>query len=274
MAARLAAATIGGEPAFALVKGASGGYRPALREALRRERMPAAYVAFIDQPTAPEAKPSVRGAHFIVLVAERVLRQESDPRLGDVSSPGAFALLEAARRQLDDWGPAAGLRLVNLHQKFIEADDRSAVYELLYRVWPIIDEGLRFAGEAVAGGDSRMSLEVGPIEFDYTPFRFPGLLGSYRRLSGVKPRAIIWRGRIRAANHAAVNTIEAGIEAAVLAHAAGDVTAAASGRSFRNCLLDRYERQGPRRLDDDERTVCQDAELLFNQLNPTAAGDD
>jgi hypothetical protein len=274
MAARLATATIGGQLAFATAKGVSGGYRPVLREALRRERMPAAYVAFIDEPTAPETKPPVRGAHFIVLVAERVLRQESDPRHGDVGSPGTFALLEAARRRLDDYAPVPGLRLVNLHQKFVDADDRSAVYELLYRVWPVIDEGLRFAGDALAGDDSRMSLEVGPIEFDTGKFRFPGLNGSYERPLGVKPREITWRGRIRAASHAAVNTIEAGIEKAVLAHAVGDVAAAASGRLFRNCLLNCYERQGPRRLDDDEQMVCQDAELLFLQQNPTPGRDD
>jgi len=272
MAARLATATIGGQPAFATAKGVSGGYRPLLREALRRERMPAAYVAFIDEPTAPETKPPVRGAHFVVLVAERVLRQESDPRHGDVGSPGAFALLEAARSRLDDYEPAAGLRLVNLHQKFVDADDRSAVYELLYRVWPIIDERLLFDRQPIAGSDSRMSLEVGPIEFETDGFHAASPDGMSEPRLGVKPRQIFWRGRIRAASHAAVNTIEVDIERAVLTQATGEISAPSSGRAFRECVLQRYERQGPRRLDDDLRTVCQDAELSFSQPDPSKLG--
>jgi hypothetical protein len=138
MMVRLASATIADQPAFATVKGASGGYRPLLRDALRRERLPAAYIAFIEEPTSPETKPAVRGPHFAVLVADRVLRQGSDPRNGDVTSLGTFILLEVVRKCLDDFEPAEGLRLVNLHQKFLDADDRFAVYEILYRVWPVV----------------------------------------------------------------------------------------------------------------------------------------
>ena len=99
--------------------------------------MPAAYVAFTDEPTAPEVKAAVRGSRFVVLVADRALRVESDPRHGDVNSLGAFTSLEQARLELDGYEPVGGLRLLNLHQKFVEADDRVAVYELLYRVWPV-----------------------------------------------------------------------------------------------------------------------------------------
>ncbi len=136
---RLAAATISGSPVFDTVRGVSGGYRAVIRDAMRRERMPAAYVAFIEEPTAPEVKPSVRGAKFVVLIAERALRLESDPRHGDADTLGAFTLLDETREELDDYQLTANLQLINLHQKFVEADDRVAVYELLYRVWPIPD---------------------------------------------------------------------------------------------------------------------------------------
>ncbi|MBN2560662.1 MAG: DUF1834 family protein [Phycisphaerae bacterium] len=269
---RLESAEVSGSPVFQTVQGISGGYRPALRGAIRRERMPAAYVAFMDQPMAPEVKPAVRGVRFVVSVADRVLRVESDPRHGDVSSLGTFTLLEKSREQLDDYEPSAGLRLVNLHQKFVEADDRVAVYELLYRVWPVVEEALLFGGTAIAGSDSRMALEVGAIELEETEFRFSGLNGVYRHVRGVQPRTITWCGRIRGQNDAAVNGIEADIEEAVLLQTVGDITSGSS-RTFCDCVLKRYMRQGARRLDDDGATVCQDAELEFLQLNP-ALGED
>jgi phage gp37-like protein len=267
LVSRLAAATLSGSPLFQTVRGVSGGYRPAVRDALRRERMPAAYVAFVDEPTAPEVKPGVRGGRFVVLVAERALRVESDPRHGDTSSLGTFTLLEQTRQELDDYEPITDLRLLNLHQKFVEADDRVAVYELMYRVWPVVEDGLLFAGVAVAGNDSRMSLEVGPLELEEVAFRFPGLTGEYRQMMGLQARSIVWTGRIRGSDDAAVNAIEANIEAMVLSQAVGVITADSS-RTFSGCVLDRYVPHGPRRLDIDGQMVCQDAELCFLQLNP------
>jgi len=267
LVSRLVAAELGGSPLFQTVRGISGGYRPSVREALRRERMPAACIAFIDEPTAPEVKASVRGARFVVLVAERVLRVESDPRHGDAMSLGAFTLLAQVRQELDDYEPLTDLRVVNLHQKFIEADDRVAVYQLLYRIWPVFEEALLFGGDAIAGSDSRMSLEVGSIEMEEVDFRFPGINGGYRRAAGVMPREIVWRGRIRGQHDAAVNAIEADIEAAIMAQTVDDITSGSS-RTFTGCMVERYVQVGPRRLDGDGQTVCQDAELRFSQLNP------
>ncbi len=139
---RLQAATVSGSPVFEVVRGVSGGYRGAIRDALRRERMPAAYVAFTEEPKAPEVRAAVRGAKFVVLVADQTLRAESDPRHGDVSTVGTFTLLDEAAEQLDDYEPSTGLRLVDVHRRFVEADDRLAVYELLYRVWPVVDPAL------------------------------------------------------------------------------------------------------------------------------------
>ncbi len=265
---RLEAAMVSGSPAFEVVRGASGGYRPVIRDALRRERMPAAYVAFTEDPRAPEVKVAVRGAKFVVLLADRALRVESDPRHGDVSTTGTFTLLDEAREQLDDYEPSAGLRLVNIHQRFIEADDRVAVYELLYRVWPVIEEDLLFAGSAIAGSASRLSLEVGSIELEQEEFRFSGLSGTYMHRLGVRPRAVIWRGRIRGQDDAAVNSIEANIEQIVLLQTTGNITTGSS-RQFDGCVLERYVRNGPRRIDNDGMMVCQDAELVFSQLNPS-----
>jgi len=134
----VAGAEHSGSPVFKSVRGVSGGYRPHLRDAIRREAMPAAFVAFIEEPTAPEVAPSRRGPHFVVMIAARNLRASSDPRGDDVDSIGAFTALEAARGELDDLEIETGIVLRNLSVRFLDADDRIAVYELRYRVWPVV----------------------------------------------------------------------------------------------------------------------------------------
>jgi len=263
---RLATATIGGAPAFATIEGASGGPRPALRAALRRERMPAAYVAFIEEPEAPETRDVARGARFAVLVADRSLRLPSDPRLGDDDAPGAFALMAAARAQLDDWSPSSGIRLVPIHEKFVDADDRVAIYEILYRVWPIAEEVAEaptFGGSAIAGATSEMHVEVG--DFRIITIVTKTADGGVDQSFEVAARPIVWRGTLRAASHAALSSIEAAIETSIADLDEGTV-ADGNGRTFDGCAIERYERDGARRVDGT--TVIQPAAIHFNQLNP------
>ena len=264
LVARLEDAVYGGGAAFATVRGVSGGDRGALRAALRRERMPAAYVAWLSERSAAEGGAARRGSEFAVLLAERVLRLGSDPRHGDGSSIGVFALLEVARGCLDDQEPLPGLRLTWRHARFVEADDRVAVYELGYRAAVVDDQRLTFAGESLAGGASRMTLAAGPLELEDAE----GERGS----PSARPRRIYWRGRLRAASQAALNAVEAGIETAVLEQARGDIVVAGV-RVYGDCVLTRYTPSGGRRLEDDGRTVSQEAELLFLQPDPTPARD-
>ena len=264
---RLSQAMIGGSPAFETVRGFSGGNRAALREALRRERMPAAYVGFTDEPTAPEVRDQVRGAKFVVLVAARVLRLESDPRNGDANSIGAFQLLEASRTQLDDYAPSTGLQLVSVQEKFIDADNRVAIYELLYRVWPIVlpIAALLFDGSTIAGSDSVMTLDVGPFELEQSQFSFVGGGGVFQQALNVRPRTLVWRGEMRAQDNTSLNTIEAGIESRIVGQVPGNVTDGGS-RVFTDCVLDRYVPDEGRR--SEVGMIVQDAELHFLQLNP------
>ena len=134
---RLADDTIGGSATFAIVRGASGGNRPALRTSLSRELTPAAYVAFVEEPTAPEVDFVRYGPIFHVFVAARMLRAGSDPRNGDTDEHGAFTLIDRVKQRLDGWQPTADVWFYNLSIKFVDADDRLAIYELLYRVWPV-----------------------------------------------------------------------------------------------------------------------------------------
>jgi len=253
---RLTQVTIGSEPAFEVVRSVSGGWRPAIRDALRRERMPAAYVAFIEESTAPEIRAQVRGAKFSILVAERTLRSQMDPRHTFPQSTGAYELLAAARSVLDDYTPVGWLLLQLLRVKYVDGDDRVVVYELLYRLWPVVfeDPVLLFGGQAIAGSASRMTLDVKTIEVDTVDFSFPGIAGVHRHALGV--------------NDAAMNAIEANIETEIVKQAAGEITDS-HARSFKQCVFDQYARTGER-LEEDGMIV-QEAELHFLQLQPMAS---
>jgi hypothetical protein len=133
---RLATATLGGGPLFAVVRGFTGGDRPALHEALRRERMPAAYAAFTGELTSQSAALEARGPNFSVFVAARALRTTSNPRHGDAGNTGAFVLIDQVGALLDGYEPLPGTRFEKLGIKFIEADERTAIYRLSYRVEP------------------------------------------------------------------------------------------------------------------------------------------
>jgi hypothetical protein len=135
---RLATATISGSPVFKVIRGFSGGWRPVLREHLYRELMPAAYVSFLDELTAPETHPYKQGPVFAVLIATRLLRPGQDPRLGGGGEVGALTAIDKAKDVLDNYTPTFDKRITNIRIRFVDGDDRVAAYELLYRVWPIL----------------------------------------------------------------------------------------------------------------------------------------
>ena len=137
MVSRLATATISGAPAFATVRGFSGGNRPTLREAIRRERMPAAYVAFTEELTAPDTLDVRRGARFSIIVAAEMLRAGASARHGSTGARGAFELMDVVRARLNLYEPGGDTQLQGVIERFVDADDRVAIYELDYRAWPI-----------------------------------------------------------------------------------------------------------------------------------------
>ncbi|HPF37338.1 MAG TPA: DUF1834 family protein [Phycisphaerae bacterium] len=261
---RLSTATIAGQPAFATLAGAGGGNRPANRATIRRLRMPAALVSFVEAPLAPETRSEIRGARFSVLVADQSLRAASDPRQGDTTTSGVFALIDVARQKLDDFGVASGVRLVVVESRFIDADERVGIYELLYRAWPI-DEVIpttpQFNGNEIAGTHSDLRVEIGafrvvPVDPEATPLTYTNT-----------PRPIIWRGEIRASTHAQLTSLETNIESLIAARTIGTVDDV-HDQSFDDCLIERYEREGPRRIVGT--LVAQSAEILFSQLTPFA----
>lgn len=263
---RLGTAQIGATPAFRTVEGVSGGRRPWNRAALARERMPAAYVAFVEEPAAPETRAALRGPKFAVLIGSRSARLVSDPRHGDAGSAGAFALIDAARGVLDGHEIDSGLELVCLHVRFVDADERSAVYELLYRIGASFEDlpsaGLTFDGSAIQGASSRMSMELGPQNAEILEYVHHEGQAVYRISLESGSRIVRWMGELRADSHFDLSTIEAGIESAI-----GSLTSATIEESgvhtMTGCTITWLIRKGPR----VERggLIVQPAEIVFVQ---------
>ncbi|HWL94465.1 MAG TPA: phage protein Gp37 [Phycisphaerae bacterium] len=263
---RLETATVSGSAAFARIVGASGGWRPANRDAIFRERMPAAYVAFVEEPAAPEVRDAVRGAKFVVLIAARSLRVDGDARHGETGETGAFALIDAVRAVLDDYEIDDGLQLVCVHVRFVEADARSAVYELLYRVWPVVAEEepplLKFKDENLVGTLSRMELEVGPTQADSLEVEYHNKNSKFTKALTTGIRTLVWRGEIRAETHEDLNDIEAAIDEFIVGGNEGAVEET-SVRTLEDCKILTYFRQGGRTTRDG--LVVQAGEILFEQ---------
>lgn len=181
--ARLESATVSGEPAFATVRGFSGGYRAALSSAIRRERLPAAYVTFVDESTAPETPDARRGPRFTIIVAAEMLRAGQNARLGDDDAHGAFLLMDVVRSRLDFHEPAGDVILLPLLGRFLETDDRVALYEVAYRAWPIFVQ-LGSPDPLIAGprmiGSVTDYIRFDPAHAEYT---FAGAARPMRRLT-------------------------------------------------------------------------------------------
>ncbi|MBX3395963.1 MAG: DUF1834 family protein [Phycisphaerae bacterium] len=263
---RLGTAQIGATAAFRTVEGASGGRRPWNREALARERMPAAYVAFLEEPTAPETRAILRGPRFAVLIGSRSSRLVSDPRHGDSGSAGAFALIDAARGVLDGFEIDGGLELVCLQVRFVEADERSVVYELVYRIGAIVEDvpsaGLTFDGSAIQGALSRMSMEVGPQNAEVLEYVHHEGRAVYRISLESGSRIVRWMGELRAESQSGLSAVEEGIESAIGSLASATIEEAGV-HTLTGCTITWLVRKGPRLVRGG--LVAQPAEIVFVQ---------
>ena len=263
--ARLSEATIGMDSAFAVVRGATGAWRTALHDALHQERMPAAYVAFVEEAAGSDTREALRGSRFSVYVAARTLRTTSDPRHGDDDVRGAFALIDAARSVLDGYEIDDGLILELSRVRFVNSDGRTAVYELSCRVRPVAEEApplLLFDDDPLVGPLSRMELEVGPLNADGVEVAYQRGAATYRRELGPSLRTLVWRGVLRAESHAALNAIESAIESLVISEGAAAVEEVGV-RTFADCRLLAYFRNGGRTV--RAGVVTQVGELMFEQ---------
>ena len=133
---RLDDAEFNSDKLFALRAGASGPVRPALRQRLLRERMPAAYVVFLNELLDPATPLADQGPRFAILLAARCLRPGGNPRHGIPEHAGVFDAIDATRTLLDDFESVAGTQMVPLAQHMLESDDRHAIAQITYLVKP------------------------------------------------------------------------------------------------------------------------------------------
>lgn len=257
---------IGGHPLLAVVRGTSGSLRAATQEELLREQMPAAYVAFTDQSTAPDVFSP--GPRFSVYVATRSLRLTSNPRFGDAESRGAYDVIEALRARLDNFPITQDAVLQPIHVRFVAADDRSVIYELQYRA--LLAFGSLLFGEVRIGGTA--SLTTRPLA---PPVDAPGLRftlqpdGTYEvRNSPITTfdapdgSLLVWRGEFRAADSSALDDLvvevnelrELGTEYDLTDH---------RGRVYPGMFVARYLPLSPRYVDPFTSQYVQECEIAF-----------
>lgn len=181
--ARLEGATISGQPAFVTVRGFSGGYRASLSSAIRRERLPAAYVLFVEETTAPETLDIRRGPRFHVIIATEMLRTGQNARLGDATATGAFTLMDVVRARLDFHEPGGDVLLLPLQERFLESDDRVVLYELAYRAWPIFVQ--LASPDPLVAGPRMIGSVTDYIRFDpaHAAYTFAGAARPLRRIA-------------------------------------------------------------------------------------------
>ncbi|MCK6455723.1 MAG: DUF1834 family protein [Phycisphaerae bacterium] len=267
---RLATATLGGQPLLATVRGASGPFRPALRAALARVRTPAAFVAFLDENTSPDASEGRIGPRFSIIVAARTLRLTSDPRVGDAGSTGAFTLLDQVRARLAGYAPAPDTEMVGVHVRFLDADDRAAYYELLYRVAPVFRAPL-FDGVRLGGDLSRTTRSVRPLEphemrvIAATP---EGMIEVFR--SDLAPpdspveSLLVWQGQLRAENDDGLKALVTAIGEDIQSETVATLLDA-GGAEFPAIQIRSLRLTAPRYVDPFAAEAIQPCEILFEQ---------
>ena len=255
----------GGEYVFAGSRVHQAADRKAAVAAITRELKPAAFILY-DGRTRTDHDDGSGGAFAVsLLIAVENLRGDPAALTGDAQETGALAALALVSAALDGAVVEAEYRLLAIDERFIAGDERSVVFEQRYRVERLAGASApTFDGEGIAGSDAVMTVLVGPLSVDAVAFGFPGIDGVHRHLTGVKGRTITWKGQLRADTDAALSAIESDLERRV---ALGVVATVVDpwGREFDECVLDSFERVGPRRHAMTGQVV-QGFELVFTQL--------
>lgn len=257
---------IDNHPAFASIEGWLAVTRKDALDRIERLAQPAALVMATGRSRAATER-ALGDPRISVMVSARNLRSAHGPRLGDGDGPGTFALSELVTAALDGAAIGPSRRLIAFDEQVVAADARFVAIE---QRWIVERPGTTIAptfdGEAIAGETSLAAVRVGPLRAEHVEFAMPGVDGTFRHGQGARPRTIIWTGRLQAADHDALNAIEASIEAQVGDARIGPITDG-FGRTFDNCVLDLFERKGPRRLHPATGAAQQDFELEFLQLS-------
>ncbi len=256
-----------GEAALlATVKGHTGYERKAMLASLGRERLPAAYVLTVGRDGGDKEfrRP---GRHLLnVWLAERSLRNEQEAWSGSDDVTGLLTLAARIAEALEGAMVDGDRRLRLIDEQPVGGQVGLLVWEQRYGLSRQAEMvAPTYGGRRLAGAESEMHVEVGPLVRAGTYFAFPGVNGVFERNLGLRQRSIFWRGRLRARDDAALNAIEADIEDEL---ADGQVRTMidAWGRSHERCVIKSYKRVGPRGRDEIDGSAFQDGEVEFVQL--------
>lgn len=257
----------GGSPVFRFVAGFSDADRRAGVAHIRRQVAPAALLVYAGRLRADAADSVVGLPKVSVLISAQNLRGGDDPRAGDGSAYGGFELLGWVMAALDGAVVQTDRRLAALDEQVVAANETHVVYEQRYVIDRVTElTAPTFNGSAVAGASSLVNVLVGEASSESAAFAFAGIDGEFRHHLGMRGREIVWRGQLRAASDAALNTIETNIEAALAESGAHDMVDSWS-RTFVDCVAERFVRKGARRRHPVDGQALQGFELRFRQLN-------
>ncbi|MCH8853743.1 MAG: hypothetical protein IID41_13990 [Planctomycetes bacterium] len=252
---------------FAEVKGFSNTAPRDVVAGLRRELKPAAYVVYDGRVSSdPFGVPADPKLSVFAIVES--LRGGDEPRAGSALQSGGFDVLGELFTALAGSTIVTDRQLAFVDEHLIAANDTSVIYEQRYSVLKLATTTAPiFGGSVICGNSSIVRVTVGVFEMATERFAFPGIDGEFQHALGVQGRPITWSGQLRAASDSALSTIETTIESLLADSQPADIVDG-FGRTFTDCVLNRFVRKGPRSKHAIDSQALQDFELHFVEVTP------
>ena len=257
---------VSSEDLFAKVKGFSNTAPRDAVAALRRELKPAAFVVY-DGRASSDAFGVPAEPKLSVFAIVESLRGGDEPRAGSALQSGGFDVLGELFTALAGSTIVTDRQLAFVDERLIAANDTSVIYEQRYSVLKLATSTApTFGGSAICGSSSIVRVTVGDFEMETERFAFPGIDGEFQHALGVQARAVTWSGQLRAASDSALSAIEATIESLLDGSQPADIVDG-FGRTFADCVLNRFVRNNQRRKHTIDGQALQNFELHFVQVN-------
>ena len=250
---------------FAEVKGFSNTAARDVVAGLRRELKPAAYVVY-DGRAPGDAFSVPAEPKLSVFTIVESLRGGDEPRAGSALQSGGFDVLGELFTALAGSTIVTDRQLAFVDERLTAANDTSVIYEQRYSVLKLATTTApTFGGSAICGSSSIVRVTIGDTQMEAQRFSFPGIDGEFQHALGLQGRPIVWSGQLRAASDSALSTIETTIEGLLAGSQPADIVDG-FGRTFADCVLNRFVRKGPRRKHTIDGQALQDFELHFAQV--------
>ncbi len=258
---------VSGVDLFAEVKGFSNTASREVVTGLRRELKPASYVIYDGRSSSGAFGVPAEPKLSVFAIVES-LRGGDEPRAGSALELGGFDVLGELFTALAGSTIVTDRQLAFVDERLIAANDTSVVYEQRYVVLRrTTTTAPTFGGSAICGSGSIVRVSVGDFQMATERFAFPGIDGEFQHALGVQGRPIVWLGQLRAASDSALSTTETAIEALLAGSQPADIVDG-FGRTFSDCVLNRFARKEERRKHNIDGQALQDFELHFVQVLP------